>query len=69
MVTKTILVAFRNQVTISAPMKQQKIIAGSPFPTIAVDGLNGPTDDIGKPRGAHGRRRKPTIPSRNQASL
>ncbi|MEM8608849.1 MAG: redoxin domain-containing protein [Myxococcota bacterium] len=31
-------------------MKQQKILAGSPFPTIAVEGLDGPTSDIGKPR-------------------
>ena len=31
-------------------MKQQKILAGSIFPTIAVEGLNGPTDDIGEPR-------------------
>ena len=30
-------------------MKQQKIVAGSAFPTIAVDGLQGGTDDIGKP--------------------
>ncbi|MEM7434950.1 MAG: redoxin domain-containing protein [Myxococcota bacterium] len=30
-------------------MKQQKILAGSPFPTIGVDGLAGPTADIGKP--------------------
>ena len=31
-------------------MKQQKILAGSTFPTVAVEGLNGPTDDIGQPR-------------------
>ena len=32
-------------------MKQQKILAGSPFPTIAVQGLNESAKDIGKPSG------------------
>ena len=33
-------------------MKQDKILAGSPFPTIAVDGLDGRrNEDIGKPTG------------------
>ena len=33
-------------------MKQDKILAGSPFPTIAVDGLGSRrTEDIGKPTG------------------
>ena len=51
MVTKSILVANRYQMTISTRMKQDKILAGSPFPKIAVDGLEGRTEDIGKPRG------------------
>lgn len=31
-------------------MKQQKILAGSPFPTLGFEGLDGRTEDIGKPR-------------------